>query len=53
MSKKQREYVDEHLGCPSWPNCDLDSNGCCQANDADDVEWYGHRDIYDFDSREN
>jgi hypothetical protein len=34
---------DEHVGCYSYPNCDIDSNGCCVANGAD-AEPYGHRD---------
>ena len=33
-----------HLGCPSYPNCDIDSNGCIQESGNNDVEWYGHRD---------
>ena len=34
---------DEHIGCYSYPMCDIDSNGCCVANGAD-AEPYGHRD---------
>jgi hypothetical protein len=32
-----------HLGCPSYPNCDIDPNGCNRIM-GKDVEWYGHRD---------
>jgi hypothetical protein len=32
-----------HLGCPSYPNCDIDPNGCSVVM-GKDVEWYGHRD---------
>lgn len=34
---------DRHLGCPSYPNCDIDPNGC-RVRRGDEVEWYGHRD---------
>jgi len=37
------ERVDEHLGCPSWPNCDLAPLGC-SLEMGKDVEWYGHKD---------
>jgi hypothetical protein len=39
------EYGDEddHVGCYSYPNCDIDPNGCCILN-GDDAEPYGHRD---------
>jgi len=37
------EEVDDHLVCPSWPNCDIDPNGC-RVEMGDDVEWYGYRD---------
>ena len=34
--------IDYHLGCYSYPNCDIDPNGChYQRNE---VETYGHRD---------
>ena len=33
---------DEHLGCYSYPNCDIDPLGC--TVDDDDYEEYGHRD---------
>lgn len=35
--------LDSHLGCYSWPNCDIDPNGCKHIM-GDDVECYGHRD---------
>ena len=34
---------DMHLGCPSYPNCDIDPMGCIQSSGSN-VEWYGHRD---------
>ena len=35
--------ADSHLICPSYPNCDIDPNGCGVVM-GDDVEWYGQRD---------
>lgn len=35
--------LDPHLGCYSYPNCDIDPNGCTVLNGAD-AEPYGHRD---------
>ena len=32
---------EEHLGCYSYPNCDIDPLGCTVD---DDYEEYGHRD---------
>jgi len=43
MNKKKREVVDRHLGCPSWPNCDLAPLGCILEMGRD-VEWYGYKD---------
>ena len=37
------DYEEEHLGCYSYPNCDLGVGGCIVAM-GDDVEEYGHRD---------
>ena len=37
------EEVDDHIGCPSWPNCDEAPLGC-KLKMGDDVEWFGHRD---------
>ena len=34
---------DRHIGCYSYPNCDIDPNGCCILM-GDDAEQYGHRD---------
>tara|TARA_S200002703_G_scaffold140565_1_gene131878 strand:- start:1748 stop:2029 length:282 start_codon:yes stop_codon:yes gene_type:complete len=34
---------ERHLGCYSYPNCDIAPNGCRVARGAD-VEPYGHRD---------
>lgn len=34
---------DPHLGCFSYPNCDIDPNGCCVLHGMD-AEPYGHRD---------
>ena len=33
---------EEHLGCYSYPNCDIDPNGCHYQRS--DTETYGHRD---------
>ena len=41
--EKEKE-IDIHIGCPSWPNCDLDPNGCLIRMGIDNVEWYGYRD---------
>jgi hypothetical protein len=30
-----------HLGCPAYPNCDIDPQGCRHA--TDNVDFYGHR----------
>ena len=40
------DYNDDvyHLGCPSYPNCDIDPSGCIRESGINDVEWYGHRD---------
>ena len=37
------EYVDPHLGCYSYPNCDEAPNGCRHVMGSD-VEEYGHKD---------
>ena len=37
------KYVDPHIGCYSYPNCDVAPNGCTHVM-GDDVEPYGHRD---------
>ena len=34
---------DPHIGCYSYPNCDIDPNGCCVEHGMD-AEPYGHRD---------
>ena len=41
--KSMKGKIDKHLGCPSWPNCDIDPNGCLHLHSFEDVEWYGHR----------
>ena len=38
------DCVDPHLGCPSYPCCDLNPLGCHQQTASKDIEWYGHRD---------
>jgi hypothetical protein len=40
----RRERVDEHLGCPSWPDCDEAPMGCIIERGLENVEWYGARD---------
>ena len=37
------KYVDPHIGCYSYPNCDVAPNGCKHVM-GDDVEPYGHKD---------
>ena len=37
------EEVDPHIGCPSYPNCDIDPNGCLLISGAN-TEFYGHKD---------
>jgi hypothetical protein len=34
--------VDLHIACFSYPNCDIDPNGC--RYQREDPEPYGHRD---------
>jgi hypothetical protein len=41
--KPKKEKADPHLGCASWPNCDIDPLGC-RLEMGDDVEEYGMRD---------
>ena len=38
--KKVIDYDDDvyHLGCPSYPNCDIAPNGCIRKSGSDDVE---------------
>jgi len=40
---KRKRKTDPHLGCYSYPNCDIDPNGCCVLMGAE-VEPYGARD---------
>lgn len=35
--------IDRHIGCPSYPNCKYDPNGCCLVMGSD-VEMYAHKD---------
>jgi hypothetical protein len=44
VKNTEEEEYDRHLGCPSYPNCDIDPNGCVRAVGIDNVEWYGHKD---------
>jgi len=37
------EFIDEHCGCYSYPNCDLAPLGCCVEHGIDGAEPYGHR----------
>jgi hypothetical protein len=41
--KDKEEKIDRHVGCPAWPNCDINPNGCSVLM-GNAVEWYGHRD---------
>ena len=38
------ENCDQHIGCPSYPNCDIAPNGCVVKMGINDVEFYGHKD---------
>jgi len=35
------DQLDEHFFCPSYPNCDLDPNGCFIIS-GEDAELYGN-----------
>ena len=38
-------FVDEHLGCFSYPNCDLSPTGCFHTGlSYDEMDHFGHRD---------
>ena len=39
---KPKKKKFNHVGCPSYPCCDLNPNGC--YNQTKEVEHYGHRD---------
>lgn len=41
--RNTRYYDSQHLGCPSYPNCDEDPYGCTSVM-GDKVNWYGHKD---------
>jgi len=43
LTKDEEIDYDEHLGCYSYPNCDVDPNGCVKIM-GDDAEPYGWRD---------
>ena len=38
---EEDNYDEEHIGCYSWPNCDVDPQGCDLS--GYNVESYGHR----------
>ena len=38
------EYIDPHLGCPSYPMCDEGPTGCLLKTKGSAVDWFGHRD---------
>lgn len=44
LDKHPTHPGDDHLGCPSWPNCDEAPRGCRKIY-GNDVEFYGHKDI--------
>ena len=39
----EEEDDDEHLGCFSYPNCDIDPLGCIRVMGSN-VEPFGHKD---------
>jgi hypothetical protein len=41
--KKKKEWIDPHLGCPSYPECDEMPTGCRKIM-GKDVEMFGYRD---------
>ena len=41
--KNDDEYIDPHILCPSYPNCDEQWTGC-RVICGDDVELFGHKD---------
>jgi hypothetical protein len=41
--KSKNKTLDPHVGCYSYPNCNIDPNGCCLMM-GDDVEEYGFKD---------
>lgn len=43
MELPPKKTLDDHLACPSYPNCDEDPNRC-RVLMGDDVEPYGNRD---------
>jgi hypothetical protein len=44
LGMTDEEDEGAHLGCPAYPNCDEDPNGCIVVRGTANVEWYGHRD---------
>jgi hypothetical protein len=40
---EEPSYEYSHVACPSYPNCDIDPNGC-RLDMGNDVEEYGMRD---------
>jgi hypothetical protein len=38
----EEEDFDEHIFCPSYPNCEEGPLGCA-IKMGKNVEWYGHR----------
>jgi len=42
---KEDKWTDnDHKGCPSYPFCYMDPNGCSEQTSDEELEWYGHRD---------
>jgi len=43
--KETKEDIDEHLGCFSYPNCDLSPTGCYHTGlSYDEMDHFGYRD---------
>ncbi len=36
--KLSRIIFGKHAACPSYPNCDIDSMGCCYQTSEEDLE---------------
>jgi hypothetical protein len=44
QTKKPRKKKFNHVGCFSYPICDLNPLGCFEQTPLEEIEPYGHRD---------
>jgi hypothetical protein len=42
----ENNYKPTHLGCPAYPNCDINPLGC-YIESGEATEWFGHKDEND------